>query len=173
MSIELLSKLERAVQVRNSVLAGALLPGLSEAKIRRMLHRKGVAGNVDPIVMLFGWKDGYNIEALLPPEQQQLFPQSEFLFMDLDFMLGHFEMLKEFAKYHPEFTEVAGRFFPLFWTGSKCWIAVDLDTSQGSRVVLIDRKSQTLVREVYVSFEEFLKDAIRANEVNDKLSFLK
>jgi len=116
------------------------------------------------------WKNGSDLDPSLTMDQATLFPQLYYIFMDLEFMLSHFQMHKTWSKYQPPFVDVAGRYFPLFWNGSVNWLAVDLDVSNHSRVVVLEKKAEKLVREAYVSFDEFLKDAIRANEDNDKLT---
>ena len=62
------------------------------------------------------------------------------------------------------YKRVVGRYFPLFWSGSTNWMAVDLRQSANNRMVIIDPDLDEIVNEIYGSFEEFLKDAVRANE---------
>jgi hypothetical protein len=92
------------------------------------------------------------------------------MFVDLELMLTDFVGFKELTLYHPGYAEFVGRYFPVFWDGSTSWLAVDLRPSERSRVVLIDPESGTTVREIYPSFEEFLRDAIQANRENDSLT---
>ncbi len=116
------------------------------------------------------WKNGSDLDPSLTIDEATLFPQSYYIFMDFEFMLSHFKMHKTWSRYQPPFMEVAGRCFPLFWDGDVNWIAVDLDASAHGRVVVIEKRADKLVREAYVSFDEFLRDAIRANEDNNKLT---
>jgi DNA-binding Lrp family transcriptional regulator len=170
MSRDLLEKFEHAIRRRNSALADRLLPGLPEARIRRMLDRGKVKGAIEPIVALYSWKNGTQPNAYVTPEQPSLFPGVVYMLAELDLMIAHFCGFKEVSTYHPRYTEVIGRYFPLFWNGSTDFLAVDLEPSSQSRVVVLEKKAEKLVREAYASFEEFLTDAIRANENNDKLS---
>ena len=48
----------------------------------------------------------------------------------------------------------------------------DLDPAKNSRIVLIHTEFEEMVFQAYPSFEEFLKDAIRANEENEGLAGL-
>jgi hypothetical protein len=77
---------------------------------------------------------------------------------------------REGVKYRPALKAVVDRYFPAFWDGSTGWLAIDLKPSCNNRVVIIECETENPVREAYSSFEEFLKDAIRANEENDSLA---
>jgi hypothetical protein len=92
------------------------------------------------------------------------------MFEVLDVMIAHFRGFKEFAVYQPKYTEVVGRYFPIFWDGSTGYLAVDLEPSNRNRVVLLDPESENLVKVAYDSFENFLKDVIRANEEEENLT---
>ena len=94
------------------------------------------------------------------------------MFMPFTFILGHFEGFKAYAKYHENMKQIAGRYFPLFWNGSmgrSDWLAVDLEPSSNSRVVLIDTHADDPALQAYSSFDDFITDAIRANRENDSL----
>ena len=97
------------------------------------------------------------------------FPESVHGFADLQTMIEHFQMFHETFVYHPKFEDVDGRYFPLFWDSSTGYLAVDLRDQKG-RVVILDPETEDLTHEAYVSFEDFLKDAIRANEKNEGLA---
>jgi hypothetical protein len=79
----------------------------------------------------------------------------------------------ELARYHPRLSVLVGRFFPFLWDGSDRWIALDVDVSAHSRIVMIQDQEAEPLREAYDSFVDFLKDAIRANEDNQPLSCFK
>jgi hypothetical protein len=176
MKLNLFADLERAISDRNPVLARRLRPGRSEEFLRKRLKREGVNGCVEPIVALFSWKDGTNLDNDVPPEQVSPFPGSGFfMFMPFGFTVGHFGMFLDFAKHHENLKHVAGRYFPLFWNGSKGvrdWIAVDLDPCEKSRVVLLNHHDTDPVYPAYPTFEAFIEDAIRANRENTNLSCL-
>jgi len=146
--------------------------GLPERRIRDMLHRAKVEGNVEPIVDLFGWKNGARADPSVA-QYASPFPNSEYIFMDLEMMVVDFRGFDELAMYHPRYANVVGKYFPVFWNGSDCWMAVDLEPSNQSQVVLIEGQLENITRPLYDSFHEFLKDAIRANEANDKLTCFK
>lgn len=170
MNTALFEKFELALRARNPQLAERLQPGLAENRIHRMLERSGVQGAVGPVVALFSWRNGsdiYNSE--LTNEQASPFPKSIYRFVELETMTADFQGFKECLAHHPEYAKVAGRYFPLFWDGSNSWLAVDLDTTSNSRIVLIHTEFEQMVFEAYGSFEDFLNDAIRANEENDGL----
>jgi len=173
MNSTLLLALEQAISDRNPVLAKRLRRGRSEAFLRKRLEKEGATGCVEPVVALFSWKDGTELDASVPPERVSPFPGSGyFMFMPFTFIVGHFDMFRDYAKHHENMKQVAGRYFPLFWNGSKGirdWIAVDLEPSQNSRVVLIDSHANDPIDPAYATFEEFITDAVRANRENDSL----
>lgn len=173
MNSALFEILEQAIQHRNPILAQRLRRGRSESFLQRRLAKEGVSGCVEPVVALFSWKDGSNLDASVPLEQVSPFPGSGyFMFMPFTFILGHFDMFRDYAKYHANMQHVAGRYFPLFWNGSKGisdWLAVDLEPATNSRVVLIDSHADDPVLQAYSSFDDFITDAIRANRENTSL----
>ncbi len=171
MNTALFEKFEVSLGKRNPQLAERLQPGLSENRIRRMLERAGVQGMVEPIVDLFSWKNGVNNDCqALSREQASLFPKSVYIFMELDMMTCHFGNFKDCMEHHPAYAKVVGRYFPLFWDGSNSWLGIDLSSANNNRVVLIHTEFEQMVFEAYNSFEDFLKDAIRANEEDVSLT---
>jgi hypothetical protein len=165
----LLENFERALSQRNPILAERLQPGLSESRIRRMLQRVKAEGAVEPVVELFAWKNGSVVDPSIA-QHASPFPNSNFIFMDLEMMAAHFRGFDECAVYHPRYTKIVGKYFPLFWDGSDCWLAVDLNPRNQTRVVLVETQSEHMVRQVYDSFDGFLRDAIHANEKRIKLT---
>jgi len=162
---DLFIRLERAIQKRDSELAARLRPGLPEPRARRLLERGKVKGLVDPIVRLFSWKDGAMGRIGLTLEEMSVLPFAPFAFPCLAMMINEFHGFEEGAADHPRYKEVVGRYFPLFaWRADA--IAVDLDLKSCNRVAVLEHNSDKLVRIAYASFEEFLTDAIRANEEN-------
>ncbi len=171
MYAKLLEELEVALRQRNPQLAKRLQSGISEARIRRMLDRSKARGAIEPVVSLFSWKNGTdNFCNELSKEQASPFPKSVYMFMELDMLLGHFAGFEECLTYHPEYARVVGRYFPLFWDGSNSWLAVDLDPVGHNRIVLVHTEFEQMLFEAYDSFEQFLKDAIQANQKGVSLS---
>jgi hypothetical protein len=171
MNLELLQRLEMAVRQRSPQLAERLQPGLSERRIRRELERSNVGGCVHPIVSLFSWKNGVNNDSgALSREQASLFPRSIYMFMELDMMTAHFQGFFEDMQCHPAYARILGKYFPLFWDGSNSWLAVDLDPSNQSRLILLHTECEQMAFEAYSSFEGFLRDAVRANQEDDSLA---
>jgi hypothetical protein len=170
MTSELLVRLERAIRGRKPGLIGILEPGLPESRIRRMLARGKVTGCVEPVVEVFSWRSGTQGKPGITMEEMSLFPDPAFILVELELMIAHFRGFEEVVGDHPKYEGVIGRYFPLFWNGSSDFLAVDLDPSRNSRVVIIEHKAEKLVREGYASFDGFLEDAIRANEKNEKLA---
>ena len=170
MSNVLLNQFEEAIRQRNPNLADRLQPGLSGEQIKKMLQDTGIEGGVEPIVNLFSWRNGSQFDVGVRLAEVTLFPESVYILTDLKTMIEHFEMFHDGFVYHPKFDEADGRYFPLFWDNATGYLAVDLK-SPNSRVVLLDPESEDLAREAYSSFDEFLKDAIRANEEGDSLAF--
>jgi len=172
MKTTLLDEFERALRERNPTLANRLQPGLPETRIRRMLSRAKVQGAVEPVIELFSWRNGSQLDPSVA-QFSSPFPKSDYIFMDFELMLADFDGFKEGAIYHPRMTELVGRYFPIFWDGSNGWLAVDIGSLSPNRVVLVDAQCEEPVKDAYRSFHEFLKDAIRANEENDKLACFK
>lgn len=166
---ELLERFEKAIASRNARLAESFQHGLSEASIRRKLEKSGANGLVDPVVALFSWKDGTRPNAGLTMEQASVFPKIHYIFLEFDMMLAHFSGFGECATYHPRLKQIVGRYFPMFWDGSNRYVAVDLEPSSHSSVVLLDTQAANPVRKAYSSFESFLNDAIRANKMDESL----
>lgn len=196
----LIQKLGVAVLRRNPSLGEKFQPGLPIGKIKNDLKRAGVEGEIEPIVELYSWKNGTTLQdsdalraGFVPPMvyelseiEKQVSLNNTGLKRDTESRAYHFTELKralvdmksfkEFARYHPRLSVLVGRYFPFLWDGSGSWIALDIEPSGGGRVVVIQtgevRDVQPL-REAYDSFEEFLKDAVRANENNEPLACMR
>ena len=167
---KLLHDLEQAIRNRSPILADRLQPGLSEERIRRMLTQARIQSKIEPIVTLYSWKNGTNIDPSMTQIQASPFPSSIYMFMELEMMIVHFQGFTEGAIYHPEMAELVGRYFPVFWDGSTGYIAIDLKAQGGGRVVLVEPEWQQPVRQAYRGFTDFLIDAIRANQANEPLT---
>jgi hypothetical protein len=102
-------------------------------------------------------------------------PAPIYHFIELSWAIIDMKGFKEFARYNPRLSILPGRYFPFLWNGSTRYIAVDIDPAGHNRVVTIEinEEEQEPLREAYYSFEEFLKDAIRANENDEPLSCLR
>jgi len=168
MSKTLLDHFERAIRQRNMDLAGSLQPGLPEDRIRRMLQAADVKGDVEPVVSVYSWKNGSQADPRASLAEVSVFPDLIYVFADLKTMIAHFSEFHEGFVYHPKFHKVDGRYSPLFWDNSTAYLAVDLHNTK-HRIVLLEPETEELAQEAYGSFEEFLKDAIRANEEKDTL----
>jgi hypothetical protein len=103
-------------------------------------------------------------------EQMGITPGAIYHFLELEMAIGHAGHLREAAKFHPDLTGVAGRYFPVLWDGSDCWFAVDTGSGARGRLVRIEAQSDEPIREAYSSFDEFLADLVRANEQNDEMA---
>ncbi len=168
MSQTLLNLLEQSIRQRNPVLADALQPGLPEEQIREVLRRAKVEGEIEPIVCLFSWKNGTQIDFGATLNEMSPFPGTIYTLRDLKTMTEDFIMFHQSIVFHPQFAESDGRYFPIFWDNSTSYLAVDLKSS-GGRVVLLEPEGEELARTAYNSFEDFLKDAIRANQEDERL----
>lgn len=146
-------------------------PGLLEAQVRRKLERAKVRGSLEPIIALFSWHDGSNVNPSFTREEATPFPQSRYLFLELDAMCGHLHEFVDTAVNYPNVRQVVGRYFPLFWDGSSTWVAVDLTSPKG-RVVVVNLRAARPVAPAYDSFQAFLEDAIKAVEGDKCLSKL-
>lgn len=189
-----IEKLEAAILRRNPLLVQhRLQPGLTNAQIKKELKRAGIEGAVEPITELYSWRNGCILHGkpdngliggFVPPKVVQLNQgQKEFLLQygikrDTETISYHFIPLKSAILYLKESKAFghADTYFPFLWDGSVGYIAVDIDPDGKNRVVLIQgekSKDDQPLREAYVSFEEFLKDAIQANENNELLNCIR
>lgn len=164
MSMPLLKQLEVALRERNPNLAQSLKPGLPAAKIRQILQRAGVDGDVEPVVTLFTWKNGCQPD---PGNTMRLFPTLDYQFWDLKRMVIYFTAFQSLAKSNPKLLELASRFFPLFWNGASAWLAVDLQPAHHNQVVVIDAAAERPVEPLCHSFDQFLREAIQPSGVGN------
>src|SRR5438309_122406 len=115
MSTLLMRSLEEALRSRNPTLAGRLAPGLPETVVRQALRCAKIQGYIEPVVQLFTWKNGSRLDASLTEGQASPFPSSVYMFMDLEMMISHFREFEQCAVYHPRYSQVVGKYFPIFW----------------------------------------------------------
>lgn len=167
----LLTKLEQALFRRNPALAEKLQPGVPTKLVCHILEEAGVAGNIEALVALYGWKNGVGIHSRLAAGETTFFPDAMYQFLSLESSVEHLSRLREAARGLVKLTgdptglsEGVDRFFPVLWDGSTGYLAVDVKPSNNNRVVLLEFESVEPFRELYSSFEEFLRDTIRANE---------
>jgi hypothetical protein len=170
---ELVQKLEIAVLRRNPLLAKKLQPGLPVGKIKKDLKRSGIEGAIDPIVELYSWRNGTALDMDLSSSKIGFVPESVYQFTELRRAIVDMKSFKELAHYHPRLSVLVGRYFPFLWDGSDRWIALDIESCGHSRVVMIQDQEEEPLREAYDSFEDFLTDAIRANENNEPLACIR
>jgi hypothetical protein len=195
---DLIEKLEMAILKRNPKLAERLQPGLGVEKIKKDLKRAGIAGAIDPIIELYSWHDGTNLQGsgaeavkpgFVPPVEVQLSDSIKqqmrslgikrdtasvaYNFVELKMTILYKNSFEASEKQYRNLSIIAGRYFPFLWDGSSGFIAVDLDALGNKSVVTIQRRDDQPLREAYDTFEDFLKDAIRANENNEPLTCIR
>lgn len=199
---ELIQKLEVAVLRRNPSLAESLQPGLPLEKISAELKRAGIRGGTEPIIELYSWRNGATLQGtsdsfkiglelgFVPPRTVELSEDIKQVLLlthgvkrETDTEKYHFVPLKratiamrsfpDYAKHQPRLAIVLERYFPFLWNGSNDWIALDIEPSSHNRVVAIRIQEEQPLREAYDSFEDFLKDAVHANETNEPLACLR
>jgi len=169
------SDLERAVIGRNPVAFERLQPGLSVAEIQQQLNRGGVVGDFHPLLNFFSWRNGSKPSDKSLSETS-LFPHSVFQFLPLDIGIGHFcrftitaEVTRGIEPLFSRLSDIATRYFPIFWDSGHGYLAVDLQASSDGRIVLLEFESDDPLRQAYGSLDAFLEDAIRANVANEPL----
>lgn len=171
------ARLEEAVCRRNPRLNSRLQPGLSEAKIKKMLEKAGLKGAIEPLVQLYSWKNGMIVDFELRASKSAFFPQQEYFFLKLDRAIDSLRLFREATDAHPEnpkLTEALNRYFPFMSNGSVKFIAVDLAPLRQNRIMLIDMDADEPFRQAYPTFADFIEDVIRANDDNAGLAcFLK
>lgn len=169
MNAELIERFEKAIQGRSGGILSNLCRGISRDQILTRLREAAIQGKIDPLLRVFAWRNGVKAGYFAPLQGLSLFPESVYVLLDLDSAIEHFKILGESVKVHPKHLEIKGRYFPLFWDNSTSYLALDLRSASGA-MVLLDPESEQLVNEFYESFEEFVEDAIHANELNEPLS---
>jgi hypothetical protein len=98
---------------------------------------------------------------------------TRFEFFGLSYLIWNQKHWKKWAPKFPRFGGLVGRVLP-FLQGPQL-LGLDVDPSTGTRVLAVDQsntksdKAPPPVRLAYASFEEFLLDAIRANETSELL----
>jgi len=170
MNLELLGEFERAVRSRNPLLASKFQPGLPLAAVRRALTSAKVTGETDPLLTLYAWRNGHTLDFELRRSRKGLFPGKPFYFPSLEMSIGHFGHFTEAARTHPQISEAAGRYFPVFWDGSNRWFGIDVQTSHHYRVMIMDLKAPQPFAEAYSSMDELITEGIRANKENRPLT---
>jgi len=176
MKTEWIEEFTRAAIARNSILARKLQPGLSKARVERVLSRAKVTGETNPIIALYCWKNGTDLasDPAIPNFNElkvscSFFPGKPYFFRPLEMSVASFDSFKAIAENYPKISEAIGRYFPIFWDGSTEHLAIDVKPSNRNRVLIVDHRSGQPIREAYNSFEEFVLDAIRANVENKPL----
>jgi len=145
---------------------------LPPAKIRAMLKKANVKGNIEPIIELFSWRNGTFPMQDFTGEKTRIIPHSRISLMRLENMIDHYLCFKEMEEYNPRYKTLGGRFFPLFWDGSSTYILVDLESPDGE-ILLLETQSDHFLREGYCTFADFIRDAIRANQMGEPLHLSK
>lgn len=167
-------KLENVLADKRPSVAKALQPGLSEVRIRRVLNRAKVAGNVDAVVALYSWKNGTD----WTHAQQTFFPDSLYHFLSLEAAIENCLSLQEAIKSlvnlgsPMEMPQEEGRYVPAFWDGVTGFLAIDLKPGMRNRVMSVEFESEVPFREICDSFDVFLTDTITAIQQNESPAFL-
>ena len=177
---ELFQKLEAALLNRNPDLTEKLQDGLPVEKIKQDLEQAGIKGEIAPIIEFYSWRNGTTTDQS-SMEEISFFPVDIYWFLDLKSAIEQFDTINKAAEQLKEltlddseetqamFSDFQGQYFPLFFNGVTGTIAIDL-SSKENRVVAIEFESTEPVRQAYASFEDFLNDAVKANEEECNLS---
>ena len=171
--ILMLQQFEIALRKRSEVLAQRLQPGLAPSIIQKKLERARVVGNVEPIVSLFSWRNGSELDRSISRIEATPFLQSAYIFLNFERMLMDFKSFYEYSNYHKKYLPIIGKYFPLFWNGFNNWIAVNIKSSGTGEIVLLLTHEEEIARLACVSFKIFIEDAIKANESNLPMEYLR
>lgn len=176
----LLRRLGQMIAKRNPTLAGRLNPGMSEQNIQEILASANFDGELDPLIRLYSWRNGTNRKKGKAMDNAAFFPEDPYQFIDLESAVERWKSINQAAEQLQSmtadtaaaslFSEFSGQLFPIFDSFFDSCIAIDLSPGRGSRVVVVEFESETPVRQVYKSFDEFIRDAIRVNETETHLS---
>ena len=66
------------------------------------------------------------------------------------------------AVFHPKLAQEITRYFPMFWDSSTGFVVLDLNDRNNHRVMLLEFEDVEGTQEAYPSFEEFIRNVIRA-----------
>lgn len=170
----ILAELDTAIRKRDPRLAQQLRPGQSHNAVVRRLRR--VIGETEPLLDLYTWHDGTeplrrsdgdtHVLSLL---ELSLIPGELCIFEELEASFATFVGWSEIAEYHGRIKEAVGRYFPLLWDGSDTWLTLDLKPGQKGRIVYFELQNDSPFRTAYPTFDDFLLDALRANETGLRL----
>jgi hypothetical protein len=175
--------LEETITTRNPFLANRLKPGLPEAKIREMLNEGSVIGEIQPIIQIYAWHNGTVVDMETPMERTSFFPSNVYQFIDLETAIEHFAAINlathqlrdilESSRTDSTLVGMNGLCFPIFSNGATSSIAIDLSRTTRNRILSIEFESPEPLRNVYDTFEDFIRDAIRANRDGVSLTCFK
>jgi hypothetical protein len=167
--ISLFERLESALLGRNPSVLKLLRPGLNEEDVRGRLRSNGVKGNIKSVVQLYRWKNGTRPDRKKSLEEMSIIPKSPLCFEDFELMIDDCKSFGEIELLHPSLAIENRRYFPFMWDSSSQWVAIDVRNKQGAPLVLVDTESPEPIRHLCSSLDEFLEDAIIANETNVRL----
>ena len=167
-------KLERAILSGRPELAKSLQPGLSHERVREILNRARVEGNVYAVVALYSWRNGSHTAT----PWETFFPKAIYHFLPLEDAVQHWASVQKAIGTLVELgTPVAmpkeeGRYLPTFFDGASGSLAIDLKPGMNNRVMAVEFESEEPFREVCSSFDEFIIEATRAIEKDELPIFL-
>lgn len=173
----LLKRLEEAIMRRNPLLALEYLkPGLSVKALDKRF--RNLSGNVEPLRVLYGWRDGTKFVRLVPGEtfktgiaKVSFFPPDTFLFKDSEQAIAMMDTWSQAAQRNRTLKEGVGRYFPIV-TGSGAKFMFDLLPASLGRIVYFNDEVEGYYQQAYTSLEEFILDVSQANDTNSRLGFL-
>jgi len=170
MSQRLIIELEAAIAAKNPALAQRLQPGLPDDAVKQYLSEAQVTGEVDALIALYTWKNGTVADESTLLTETAFFPDELYQFLPIQTAISQLKDMHSGATFHPKLAQEIARYFPMFWDNSTGFIAVDVTNGSNNRVVLLDFEEAERAREAFSSFDDFIRDAIRANVEDDRLA---
>lgn len=165
--------LEQAIRDRDSILMSQLRPGLSKKQILRLFDRAKVHGSIEYLINLYSWKDGVNSKAIpigdsaFEISTPSFLPKNAFYFIEIRRAIADYQALEEVAVNAPLMREAVGRYFPIFWNGDLCWLAVDLFSKDGNEIIFLNWHEKKLpFRVIYNSFKDLVDDITHVQKEN-------
>ncbi len=166
---KLMESLGREIASRNPPLWERLQPGIPEAEVRSILAEAGIHGRIEALVVLYTWRNGELVDPEVPVGDTAFLRtlHQSYRFLNLREALDAFEAHKRAA----EDFETLGApekkrrvrdiraYFPVLSDDRDGYVAIDLAEARNG-VAVIDFQSGA-AREVYASFDGFLRDGIR------------
>lgn len=169
MNDHLFTELEAAIVARNPAMVQRLQPGLPADAVRQFLNEAQLTGGIEPLIAIYSWKNGTLADESTLLAETAFFPGELYQFLPIQTAISQLKDMHSGAAFHPKLAQEITRYFPMFWDNATGFVVLDLADENCNRVMLLDFEDLEGTRQAYSSFEDFIRDAIRAWSENDSM----